>query len=315
MCGRAERALFAVMVMSALCLGHAVAQAAQSATPEASQSQSDSGTASEAKPDAGPGGKTSAKSHTSHKEQGKAGQAASPAPPTTSQDKTPAAPDAPASDKNKFAFPEELSRKAAAEAAGDSPAPDAPTTNAPAHASSGHSGGDAGSRSQVPGGYGQGNGLPRSPRPAKGPVDGLSRRDAATGHQNSADADSSDSSSSSSSRSATSGLALEDAGSNGDANGELYDPYRAQKDDQVADFYKKSGNDRAAYLRYQDALRFKQDDAVAHFGLAELAQKEGKDSEAVEHYRAYLKLEPDGNKVKQAERALTQLHATATPEK
>ena len=143
-------------------------------------------------------------------------------------------------------------------------------------------------------------------------MDGLSRRDNAKGQQSGSDAE--NSSSSSSSASAT-GLALEDAGSNGDANGDLYDPYRAQKDDQVADFYLKSGNERAAYMRYQDALRFKQDDAVAHFGLAELAQKAGKDAEAMEHYRAYLKLEPDGTKAKQAERALTQLHASAPPVK
>ncbi len=95
----------------------------------------------------------------------------------------------------------------------------------------------------------------------------------------------------------------------------MIDSYRAEKDDDVAKFYTRDGNYQAAYLRYQDAVHFNPDDEVAHFGYAEMALKLGHPSEAVEQYRIYLKLAPDGDKAKDAEKALKKLGATDVPTK
>ncbi len=102
-------------------------------------------------------------------------------------------------------------------------------------------------------------------------------------------------------------LELKDAGS----SGQMIDSYRAEKDDDVADFYTKQGNYRGAYLRYQDAVHFNPDDEPAQYGLAEMALKLGNTQEAIDHYHAYLKLAPSGRKAKDAEKALKRLTGSA----
>jgi len=99
-------------------------------------------------------------------------------------------------------------------------------------------------------------------------------------------------------------LELEDAGSAG-----RVDTARADKDEQVADFYIKDGNYAGAYLRYKDAVIFDPDNADAHFGLAGMARRKGKTDEAIAEYGAVLKLEPQGKHAKEARKAIAELQA------
>jgi tetratricopeptide (TPR) repeat protein len=101
-------------------------------------------------------------------------------------------------------------------------------------------------------------------------------------------------------------LELHDEGSAGHI-----DTARADKDFQIADFYKKDGNYMGAYLRYKDAVTYDPDDADAHFRMAEMARKLNKTAEAIEQYSAALKLDPQGSDVKAARKALAELQPAA----
>jgi len=101
-------------------------------------------------------------------------------------------------------------------------------------------------------------------------------------------------------------LELNDVGSSG-----RIDTARAEEDQRVADFYAKDGNYAGAYLRYKDAVAFSPDDPNAHFGLAEMARKQGKKPEAIEQYNAYLKVDPQGKHTKEVRKALAELQQEA----
>jgi len=88
-----------------------------------------------------------------------------------------------------------------------------------------------------------------------------------------------------------------------------WDPYRAIKDDEVGDFYFKRRNYKAALARYQDALAWKENDAVATFRMGECYQKLDQRDEAIAQYRQYLKILPEGSFSKDAKRALEKLGA------
>ncbi|MHB1699027.1 MAG: hypothetical protein ACYCSN_02650 [Acidobacteriaceae bacterium] len=234
---------------------------------------------------------------------------------------------------DQFAFPEAISRKAAQATAGsglpDNAAPNAPMPNDPANP-----GGDASGDPLQGAGIGAagapaagGNPFPpptgkAASTPERG---GLLRRDTDPNDpyagtpvdppsSSSPDASGSGSSSSGapdsnvpSNAQQTPRLELKDAGS----SGQMIDSYRAEKDDDVADFYNKRGNYEGAYLRYQDAVHFNPDDEAAQYGLAEMALKLGHTQEAIDHYRAYLKMAPSGSKAKDAEKAIKRLTGSA----
>ncbi len=85
--------------------------------------------------------------------------------------------------------------------------------------------------------------------------------------------------------------------------------HRELEDLEVSHYYMTTGNFVAAYARAQDALRLYPDDENAHYALAVSAEKLKKYPEAAAEYRAYLKMAPDGEKVKQAQKALEMLPA------
>ena len=85
----------------------------------------------------------------------------------------------------------------------------------------------------------------------------------------------------------------------------------ALKDKDIADLYVKDGNYAGALGRYEEALSFVPDDEEAAFGVAECASKLGKREEAIEAYKTYLKLAPQGKKANQARKAIQNLTATA----
>jgi tetratricopeptide (TPR) repeat protein len=88
-----------------------------------------------------------------------------------------------------------------------------------------------------------------------------------------------------------------------------WDPHKAVKDIEVGDFYFKKKNYRAALGRYQDALVYKPNDAVAQFRLAECFDKTGNSGDAVTHYQEYLKILPHGPFAADAQKALDRLKA------
>jgi tetratricopeptide (TPR) repeat protein len=85
------------------------------------------------------------------------------------------------------------------------------------------------------------------------------------------------------------------------------DEERAEEDLKVSKYYEQAGSLNAAYLRAQDAVKSLPSDPETHFALAHIAQKLEKKDEAIAEYNAYLKLDPDGLKIKQAQKALDQL--------
>jgi tetratricopeptide (TPR) repeat protein len=88
-----------------------------------------------------------------------------------------------------------------------------------------------------------------------------------------------------------------------------FNPYRALKDDEVGDFYMKRKSYRAALARYQDALIWKEKDAVANFRIAQCYEKLDQPDEAITHYQEYLKILPGGPFAKDAQKALEKLKA------
>jgi tetratricopeptide (TPR) repeat protein len=88
-----------------------------------------------------------------------------------------------------------------------------------------------------------------------------------------------------------------------------FNPYRATKDNEVGDYYYKRKNYKAALARYQDALTFKQNDAVANFRMAQCYEKLDQPDEAITHFKEYLRILPQGPLAKDARKALEKLSA------
>ena len=86
-----------------------------------------------------------------------------------------------------------------------------------------------------------------------------------------------------------------------------WNPMKAMKAIEVGDFYYKKENYQAAISRYHEALEYKPHDAEATFKLAEALNKTGDTANAVENYKAYLKILPNGPYAKKAHEALDKL--------
>ncbi|MBB5330800.1 tetratricopeptide repeat protein [Tunturiibacter gelidoferens] len=85
------------------------------------------------------------------------------------------------------------------------------------------------------------------------------------------------------------------------------DDERVDEDLRVAKFYMRDDNLKGAYLRAQDAVKTQPEYSAGHYALAEIAEKMKKKDEAIAEFQTYLKLDPDGEKAKEARKALDQL--------
>ncbi len=85
------------------------------------------------------------------------------------------------------------------------------------------------------------------------------------------------------------------------------DEERATEDLKVSKYYEQTGNLNAAYMRAKDAVKHQPNDPDTHFALAHIAQKLNKRDEAIAEFNTYIKLDPDGLSIKQAQKALSQL--------
>jgi tetratricopeptide (TPR) repeat protein len=88
-----------------------------------------------------------------------------------------------------------------------------------------------------------------------------------------------------------------------------FNPYRAAKDNEVGDYYYKRKNYKAALARYQDALAFKENDALANFHMAQCYEKLDQPEEAITHFKEYLRILPQGPLSRDAKKALEKLGA------
>jgi len=80
-----------------------------------------------------------------------------------------------------------------------------------------------------------------------------------------------------------------------------FNPIQAKKDLKIGDFYAKKGNRRAAAARYLEATRWNPQYAEAYWKLAEARDELRQNSHALDAYRSYLALEPNGKQAKQAQ--------------
>jgi len=90
-----------------------------------------------------------------------------------------------------------------------------------------------------------------------------------------------------------------------------WDPHKAAKSIEVGNFYYKRGNYRAAEDRYREALRYKENDALATIRLAVCLEKLGVLDDARSEYESYLKILPHGPESEQAQKAIDRLKAQA----
>ena len=90
-----------------------------------------------------------------------------------------------------------------------------------------------------------------------------------------------------------------------------WDPHKAAKSIEVGDFYYKRKNYRAAEERYREALRYKDNDAIATIRLAICLEKLGVLDDARAEYESYLKILPHGPEAEQAQKSIDRLKAQA----
>jgi hypothetical protein len=91
-----------------------------------------------------------------------------------------------------------------------------------------------------------------------------------------------------------------------------YDPHRADKAIEVGQFYYKvNRNYVAAISRFCEALDYKPNDAVATFWLAQSLDKAGDLKAALETYKEYLKILPEGPYALQTKKAIERLNSKA----
>jgi tetratricopeptide (TPR) repeat protein len=86
-----------------------------------------------------------------------------------------------------------------------------------------------------------------------------------------------------------------------------WSPLKAMKDIEVGDFYFKRTNYKAALERYEDALTYKEGDAIAISRLATCERKLGDKAAARKYYEQYLKILPEGPFAKEARASLEKL--------
>jgi tetratricopeptide (TPR) repeat protein len=86
-----------------------------------------------------------------------------------------------------------------------------------------------------------------------------------------------------------------------------WDPHKAAKNVEVGDFYFKRKNYHAAEERYREALRYKDNDAIATIRLAVCLEKLGILDDARAEYESYLRILPHGPQASDAQKALNRL--------
>jgi regulator of sirC expression with transglutaminase-like and TPR domain len=86
-----------------------------------------------------------------------------------------------------------------------------------------------------------------------------------------------------------------------------WDPHKAMKDIDVGDFYFKRKNYKAALDRFQEALLYKPNDALATFKVGQCEENLNHPEAARTAYEGYLKILPSGPMAEEAKKGLERL--------
>jgi tetratricopeptide (TPR) repeat protein len=72
-----------------------------------------------------------------------------------------------------------------------------------------------------------------------------------------------------------------------------WDPFHAEQDIEVGTFYMHKGDTDAAIARFEDAIRLRPNFAKPRILIAEIYEKRGDKTSALQFYKEYLKVFPD----------------------
>jgi tetratricopeptide (TPR) repeat protein len=86
-----------------------------------------------------------------------------------------------------------------------------------------------------------------------------------------------------------------------------WDPFHAQQDIEVGEFYLHKGDLDAAITRFEDAVRLRANFAKPRLLLAETYEKKGDKSEALRYYKEYLQVLPDAPDAKKIQQKIDKL--------
>jgi len=86
-----------------------------------------------------------------------------------------------------------------------------------------------------------------------------------------------------------------------------YDPFHAQQDVEVGEFYLHRGDIDGAIARFEDAIRLRDNFARPRLLLAECYEKKHQTAKALKYYREYLKVFPDAPDRKKVEKKIEKL--------
>ncbi len=90
-----------------------------------------------------------------------------------------------------------------------------------------------------------------------------------------------------------------------------YNPYQAEKEVEVGDFYMKKHNYTAAILRYQEATKWKPNWALPYLKMGQAYEKNEEARSAAEAYRKYLEMLPKDKRAKQIREEIAKLESKA----
>ena len=90
-------------------------------------------------------------------------------------------------------------------------------------------------------------------------------------------------------------------------SGSLAGEGRAQEDVRIGRYYLNDGNYQGAYTRFAEAGHMDPANVEAIYGLASAAEGLHKKDEALENYKLYLQIAPDGDRAKAAQKAIRSL--------
>lgn len=92
-----------------------------------------------------------------------------------------------------------------------------------------------------------------------------------------------------------------------------YNPFQAEKEVEVGNFYMKKGNYPAAIKRYQEATKWKPNWGLAYLKLGQAYEKKGEPRRAAEAYRKYLEILPKDRRAAQLRKEIARLEREAAP--
>jgi tetratricopeptide (TPR) repeat protein len=91
--------------------------------------------------------------------------------------------------------------------------------------------------------------------------------------------------------------------------GEMFNPYLAEKNLEVGQFYLKKKNYDAAIERFQESIKYKSNFAKPHLLLGLCYEKKGDLEDAVEYYEKYLKILPSADDAEDVRKRIEKLKA------